>query len=131
MSFLTRLIRKTHFWRLSALFAADALVFGVTDPNETASFMLIVGFLLMSATAYYLFDGVLAFAGLYGFPARHRKRVLRASALLASGLLALESIGQLSARDILILGPLTGLAYFYLAYPARRAPSRAAPPQAP
>ncbi len=70
----------------------------------------------MSVTAYYFLDGMLALTKLYGLPIRHRKRVLRTLALVISGTLALQSMGQLSMRDILILAPLTALMYFYIAY---------------
>lgn len=96
--------------------AADLLVFGAVNPTDAPSFMLIVGFLLLSATVYFVLDGLVAFIGLYGLPARHRRRVLRTAALVISGILALQSMGQLSARDIVILMPLTALLYFYLAY---------------
>lgn len=116
MRFLTPLTKRLHFWRITGLLVADSLLFGATDPNETPSFMLMVGFLLLSVTVYYMLDGLLSLTGLYGLPVRHRKRVLRTMTLLVSGLLALQSIGQLSARDILILAPLTSLMYFYVAY---------------
>lgn len=113
---LTRLIKQLHFWRVSGLLLADLILFGSTDPSDTPSFMLIVGFLMLSATLYYLLDGILSFMRLYGLPARHRKRLLKAAAILTSGVIALQSMGQLSTKDILILTPLTGLLYFYLAY---------------
>ena len=116
MSSLTKLISRLHFWRISGLAAADILLFGTTDPGNTVSFMLIVGFLLLSATIYYLLDGILAFLKLYGLAPRNRKRVLRTSTMVVCGVLALQSMGQLSMRDLLILAPLTLLAYFYLAY---------------
>lgn len=114
MRSLAYLIKKLHFWRISGLLAADLLLFGTTDPGTVPSYLLIVGFILMSATLYYLLDGLLALARLYGFPIRRRRRVLRALALSLSGVLALQSIGQLSVKDVLILAPLTALAYFYL-----------------
>ena len=116
MRSLTQLTRRLHFWRVGGLLAADILLFGTTDPRDTVSFMLVVGFVLLSVTLYYLLDGLLALTKLYGLPVRHRKRALRAMALTASGLLALQSIGQLSVRDVVILAPLTVLMYFYIAY---------------
>jgi hypothetical protein len=116
MSFLTQLIRKSHFWRISGLLAADAVVFGFTNPGETQSFMLIVGYILLCTTIYYLVDGVLSLSRLYGVPVRHKRRVLRSTALLISGLVALQSVGQLSSRDILVLAPLSALLYMYIAY---------------
>lgn len=127
MRHLTRLTKRLHFWRVSGLLAADILLFTATDPKSTLSFMLMVGFLLLSATIYYVLDGILSLTKLYGLPLRHKKRVLRAATMIVCGLLALQSIGQLSLRDILILGPLTALMYFYVAYSKasrRRAPAQ-------
>jgi hypothetical protein len=129
MSHLTRLIRRIHFWRISGLLLADAVVFGATDPDETASFMLIVGYILLCITLYYLLDGLLSLGKLYGVPLRHKKRFLRTATLVISGVVALQSIGQLSPRDIMVLVPLTTLLYLYVAY-TRLARQRAAPPQA-
>ena len=78
--------------------------------------MLIVGYLLLCATLYYLFDGLLSLGRLYGVPVRHKKRFLRTAILLAGGVIALQSIGQLSPRDILVLAPLSILLYLYVAY---------------
>jgi hypothetical protein len=61
-------------------------------------------------------DAVLALSRLYGIPVRHRKRALRSAVLLISGLVALQSIGQLSPRDVLVLAPLSALMYMYIAY---------------
>lgn len=116
MRFLTNLTRRLHFWRISGLLAADMLLFGTTDPRSTLSFMLIVGFLLLSATIYYLLDGVLAFLRLYGLAPANRKRVLRTATMVVCGILALQSMGQLSLRDLMIAAPLVLLGYFYLAY---------------
>lgn len=116
MSFLTQLIKRLHFWRITGLLAADALVFGATNPSDTVSFMLIVGYILLCITLYYLLDGILSLTRLYGIPLRHKKRFLRTLILLASGLIALQSIGQLSFRDVLVLAPLTTLFYLYVAY---------------
>ncbi len=116
MALLTQLISRLHFWRISGLLLADALVFGLTNPNDTLSFMLIVGYILLCATIYYLLDGFLSLSKLYGVPLRHKKRFLRSAVLLISGLVALQSIGQLSPRDALVLAPLSALAYLYVAY---------------
>lgn len=116
MSFLTQLIRRLHFWRLSGLLAADFLVFGATNPNDTVSFMLIVGYILLCVTLYYLLDALLGLSRFYGVPLKHKKRFLRSAILLISGLVALQSIGQLSSRDIVVLAPLSVLLYLYIAY---------------
>jgi hypothetical protein len=113
---LTRITTRLHFWRIGGLLLSDALVFGVTNPNDTVSFMLIVGYILLCITLYYLFDAILSLGKLYGVPVRHKKRFLRTAILLAGGVIALQSIGQLSPRDILVLAPLSTLLYLYIAY---------------
>jgi hypothetical protein len=113
---LTHLIRRLHFWRISGLLAADIAVFGLTDPQEAPSFMLIIGYVLLCVTIFYLVDAVLSVSRLYGVPVRHKRRVLRSTVLLISGLVALQSIGQLSTRDVIVLMPLSALLYMYLSY---------------
>lgn len=109
-------MKRLHFWRISGLLLADVLLFGATNPNSTLSFTLIVGYVLLCITIYYLLDALLMLTKLYGVPIRHRKRVLKSMTLLISGLVALQSLGQLSPRDILVLAPLSVLAYVYIAY---------------
>lgn len=116
MSHLTRLTKRLHFWRLSGLLLADFVVFGTSNPDDTASFMLIVGYLLLCVTLYYLLDGVLSLGRFYGVPLKHKKRFLRTAVLVLAGVIALQSIGQLSSRDVMVLVPLTSLFYLYVAY---------------
>jgi len=116
MGSLTSLIKRLHFWRISGLLLVDGLLFGVTDPATAPSVVLIGGFLLLCITLYYLLDGVLMLSKLYGLPVRHKKRVLRTLTLLIGGVVALQSIGQLSSRDVVVLTPLTVLLYLYVAY---------------
>jgi hypothetical protein len=116
MSFLTQLIKQLHFWRISGLLLTDMVVFGATNPNDTLSVMLIIGYILLCITIYYLLDVILNLSRLYGVPIKHKKRFLRSAVLLISGLVALQSIGQLSSRDILVLAPLSVLMYLYIAY---------------
>lgn len=118
MSHLTTLIKRLHFWRISGLLLVDGLLFGVTDPDTASSVVLIAGFLLFCATLYYLLDGVLMLGALYGMPVRHKKRVLRSLTLVIGGVVALQSIGQLSSRDVMVLTPLSVLLYLYVAYVA-------------
>lgn len=110
---------------MSGLLAADALLFGTTDPNSTVSFMLIVGFIMMSVTVYYLLKGLLSLGRLYGLRVKKEIKLLRTMTALISGLLALQSIGQLSSRDILVLMPLTLLMYLYVAYTKSSRPATA------
>ena len=78
--------------------------------------MLIVGFLLFSATAYYLFKGLLILLGLYGVHIGHQKRFVVAATVVISGLIALQSIGQLGPKDVVVMIILALLFYLYTSY---------------
>jgi hypothetical protein len=108
---------KTGLMRVGSLLLADALFFGLTDPMNVASPLLIVGFLLMLTTLYFVILALLKLAKLYGLhDVRLGRRFARGTTAISGGLMALQSIGQLSTRDLLILLPLAMVAYLYSAY---------------
>ncbi len=115
---MSKIVSRSHFWSLTGLLAADTILFTATDPQEVPSIILIVGFLLLTATLYYFVRALLAVARWYGLlPSdSHRRRLARVITGLTAGLVALQSIGQLSIRDVLVLLPLTLLAYLYITY---------------
>lgn len=121
--------RSAHHrkWPLAALLAADLAVFGGTSPHSAPSIVLFAGFLLLSASFYVLLLGALRLVAWYGVsPGSRRKRFIRLSAGVFSGLVALQSIGELSSRDVLVALPLALIAYMYLSY-GRREPAAAKP----
>ncbi len=113
-TFISRL-KNPHTLSLGGLMVADAVVFGTTNPRSAPSFLLIVGFLLLSATIYCLFDGLLAVPAVYGFHLRHKRRLVGTLTALTGALVALQSIGQLGSRDVLVLLLLTLLLSLYAA----------------
>jgi hypothetical protein len=109
-----------HFWQALVVLIADAAFFTRTDASKIAPFLLIVGILLLAVTFYELIYGLLSFARLYGLPIRHKNRL----AIYLSGILvlivALQSIGELTPRDILVLLPLATIGYIYGLYTSTR-----------
>ena len=106
-----------RFWLVSCLLVVDGLFFGLSDPQKVPSLLLAAGFLLMVATLYQLMLGLLHAADWYGLPGKaHRRRQARIVTGLAGGLIALQSIGELGQRDVLVLLPLAVLAYLYISY---------------
>ena len=109
-----------HFWQALVVLIADVAFFTRTDASKIAPFLLIVGILLLAVTCYELMYGLLSFARLYGLPIRHNKRL----AVYLSGTLvvivALQSIGELTTRDILVLLPLATIGYIYGMYASTR-----------
>lgn len=117
---MLKLLRHSHFYQGITLLAADGLFFGLTNPGQVASSELMIGFLLLVATLYYLYGRFLAAISLYGLSlSRRPRRVALFATGVSAGLLALQSIGELSFRDILVLGPLALVLYVYLGYNRR------------
>lgn len=112
-----KLVSQPRFWLLFGLLCADGLLFSLSDPHKTPSFMLMIGFLLFIASLYYVLLGLLTISSWYGLSKTvHHKRLARMFTGLLGGLVALQSIGQLSTRDIFVLLPLAVLAYLYISY---------------
>jgi len=87
-----------------------ALLFG-TDPNRIPSFMLVLPFLLLFICLLVAATLLLEKWGL------GRRKSLQIAALCSSIpllLIVLQSIGQLTVRDVLVLSVLFAVSYFYL-----------------
>jgi hypothetical protein len=120
-----KLISHRRFQLIVLLFAVDGIIFGLTDPQQVPSIMLAGGFLLLAITLYQLLLGLLQAANWYGLPgSKHRKRQARTLTGLVSGLIALQSIGELGSRDVLVLLPLAFVAYLYISYGKGQQPVR-------
>jgi hypothetical protein len=110
-------INTSQHRRLAALFVADLLFFGLTDPANVPSFALIIGFLLFAATLYQFVRGLIKLGSWYGLEfTRRQQRLARIATGVMAGLVALQSMGQLGGRDILVLVPLALVAYLYTSY---------------
>jgi hypothetical protein len=111
-----KLTHHRHFWQALGMLILDVAFFTRTNASTVAPFVLIVGFVLLVITCYELLYGLLSAARLYGLPVRYKQR----PAVYLSGvlglILALQSIGELTPRDILVLLPLATLGYIYGVY---------------
>ena len=100
-----------------ALLVLDTIFFTRTDAHSVASVTLIVGFLLLVTTVYLCLRRLLALARVYGLPfSQHERRF----AIFGTGVVALfiglQSMGELSRRDLLVSVPLTVVLYLYFSY---------------
>jgi hypothetical protein len=111
-----KLTSHWHLWKFGGLLVADAAVFSVTNADNVPSFELIVGFLLLATTFYYLMCSLLTFVRLYGVSIKRKRRLAGALTGMMSGLVALQSIGELNSRDAVVLLPLIVVAYVYSFY---------------
>lgn len=113
---MKRIYKHQHFRQVAALLIADGLFFGLTDPQTVHPIMLIVACLLLAATFYMLVQGALSLLKWYGIVVPQSQRLARLMTGVAAFLIALQSIGQLSMRDLFLLIPLALVAYLYSSY---------------
>jgi hypothetical protein len=107
---------KRHLKRLAAFFALDAVLFGASNPASAPSWLIFIGFIAFCVSLYYLIYALISASALYGISVQ-RKRALSLYATLFIGvILALQSVGQLGPRDILVGMPLAVIGWFYNSY---------------
>lgn len=100
-----------------AILAFDLVFFSFTDPAKLNSIFLIFGFLLMALTAYLLISKLCAIGRVYGlqFDRKSHQIALFGTGIIVT-LMALQSIGELTLRDLLVALPLGVITYMYLSY---------------
>jgi len=88
----------------------------MTDAGQVPSWGIMVGFLLVVVTLYTVFRLGIRLARAYGVGVQRPRRLAWYLTGIGSGLLALQSIGELGRRDVLVVLPLAVLAYLYSSY---------------
>lgn len=113
---------QTQIARSIILYGIEAIILLLTNPKEMPSILLIIPFVLLFVANYVtamLVLNVAAGTGANTTVARWRLIRPRVIAVLVSGfpvlLLTLQSIGQLTARDLITSCVIFILAYFYIA----------------
>ncbi|HET7320252.1 MAG TPA: hypothetical protein VFI84_01540 [Candidatus Saccharimonadales bacterium] len=110
-------IKKRPVLHFLTVMVLDIAFFSTTDPSKVAAPWLIVGYILAVATLYWVVRALVAFLGLYSKGLRRqKKRFTKVLTLTGAILLAMQSVGQLSLRDIAMIVPLALLSYFYFTY---------------
>lgn len=118
---LKKLLRSPKLLITAGLLLADGIVFTAVNPEQTGAVWLILGYILLGVTLFSLANLIATGLRIYGAgPARVGKRLLRYSAGIVTALAGLQSIGQLTPRDIAAMVPLAVVAYLYLSYGRRR-----------
>lgn len=104
-----------------SLAVADLVIFGLSNSHQAATPVLFAGFLLLIANFYFFLLAALRLAAWYGLSLGvRRKGFIKLATGLFAGLVALQSVGQLSLLDVLVALPLLALAYLYVSYGAVR-----------
>lgn len=112
--------------RLAALLIlADCLFFGFVNPSVASSGVVIVGCLLLGASLYALSRLLMQFAGvLLPIGVQPQRRLALCVALSVTIMLLLQSVGQLSWRDLFAIVPISIIGYAYWGYAASQKVAR-------
>ena len=115
-TYFVQLMTRKRSWQLAGLLVVDSLVFNLTNTGSAPAYILIVGFVLLMVSFYYLMQGLLAAGRLYGLAFQRKRHLAGYLTLLTGFLLALQSMGELNSRDVLVLLPLSTIGYGYSLY---------------
>jgi hypothetical protein len=121
---MKKILYKRHFQVCAALLAADCLVFTLIDPQQANAAWLGIGFGLFGATLLAISHSAAEAFHSYGDKTHAiSKRVFRYTALLIMAMVGLQSIGQLTLKDVMALLPFAAILYFYYGYGKKLAPA--------
>ena len=98
------------------LFVLDCFFYGTLNTNKVAQVMLVAGYVLLMANLYVLVYGVTSLIRLYGIELKKRKRLSLYMSLFLGLIIAIQSIGELSAHDVFVMGLLAAFGYGYITY---------------
>lgn len=111
------LIRNVNFWSILAIILIDTIFYSFTNPETGSTLLLILGFLVIALTVYIFLNAILRFVTSYGISnRRYSHRISLFSSGVLIGMMALQSIGELTMKDILIFIPLSSILYMYITY---------------
>lgn len=110
------LSQKPKFLYLLIAILVDLVFFGATDPTKVPSVLLAAGFILLVITFYLGFK--LVAEGLSGpdKQTRNTRSIILIATIFVAFIVGMQSIGQLSVRDVLAVIPLAVLLFVYLSY---------------
>jgi hypothetical protein len=116
---------KRRLIRLLLLFVVDVTFFSLINPVKAYAVVIIIGYVLLVMTLYVLIDFLLALGErIIPFSHSTKRRIAQATTLVLGLLIAMQSIGQLTPKDVLAVIPLIIVLSLYFSYMFRRSPQK-------
>jgi hypothetical protein len=102
--------------RYVALAMVDIAFFGLISPNSSA-FVIIPAFILVVLSIFVILTLIVAYVGkMFVVKPKNQKRIVFMSTATLGIIIALQSIGQLTVRDVATIVPLILVLYLYMSY---------------
>jgi hypothetical protein len=109
-------LKHKGFYKYPITLALDAVFFGGINAYKVKQIFLVFAFALLMFNFYLLVYSVTSLIRLHGDPIKRNRSFSIYSALLLGMLVALESIGSLSSKDIFWALLFGVIAYIYIGY---------------
>jgi hypothetical protein len=111
MSAIYKIIRKLA--KLALLVGIDVLFFSAYNPENSSPLVVVVGFLLFIATVYVLLKLLTeVISSQFGLKLPNERKAIATITTVIGLLIAMQSIGQLTVKDVLAIVPLLLLDVF-------------------
>ena len=103
--------------KLALLITVDAFFFSAYNPENSPPLVVVIGFLLFIATVYVLLK-LLAdvISSQFGLKLPNERKAIATVTTVIGLLIAMQSIGQLTTKDVLAIVPLMLILYLFLTY---------------
>lgn len=101
---------------VAAILVSDVLLFLGTNASKVSVGVIILSFCLLLVNIWCVINAMLRFLSLYGLSSKHRRKLTGYLTMFVGCTIALQSVGELNRRDVLVLAPLIVLAYAYSVY---------------
>jgi len=108
--------KSRHIQLTIGLVLIDLIYFSDTSATDSKPLIIFTGFILIGLTFYAFINGIMKFLSLYGIKIRQISRFSAFISIFLIIILALQSIGELSIKDVLVLLPITLITYVYSSY---------------
>ena len=108
--------KKKRILNIISLLVLDGLFYGISNPNSVNLVVLMFGVLLLALNIYIFSLYLLLGSKRFGFQVKNANKFSLILTLVISLIVGLETMGQLSLKDVVVAGIFGLLVYFYLAY---------------
>ena len=101
---------------ITLILVLDGLFYGLFNPNSLNLLILVSGILLFAVNIYVYIYIIILLGHKFGYFIKNPVKLSFIIMLVATLILCLETLGQLSAKDIIVTSILGVLIYLYLEY---------------
>jgi hypothetical protein len=116
MTIVLKALGQEYIQKLVTLLIIDIIFYTSSDAQNVSSLILMIGFILVLISTYYICRAILGTIALYGIKFKRPTYLSFYASIVLGSLLALQSVGELSPHDIVVLLPIGILAYLYSSY---------------